>query len=129
MTVLVAFAPTPHGDAAFTAGLAEARRRGEDLLVVNSPRAGAPVSVDVATPDRVERLRREAADAGVRVEVRQEAHTGVLAEHVIRTASHADVSLIVIGLRRRSPVGKLFMGSDAQRILLEADRPVLAVKP
>jgi hypothetical protein len=44
MTVLVGFVPTAEGEVAFAAGLDEARRRGEDLLVLNSPRDGAPLS-------------------------------------------------------------------------------------
>ncbi len=129
MTVLVGFAPTPEGEAAFAAGLEEAARRGEDLLLLNSPRSGAPVSADVAPPERVEQLAKRAQAAGVRLDVRQDAHSGDLADEVVRVAEQADASVIVIGLRRRSAVGKLLMGSNAQRILLDADRPVLAVKP
>ena len=49
-------------------------------------------------------------------------------EDLIGIAEDADAELIVIGLRRRSPVGKLILGSNAQRILLDAKCPVLAVK-
>jgi nucleotide-binding universal stress UspA family protein len=129
VTVLVGFVPTPEGDAAFTAGLAEAQRRGEPLLVLNSPRGGAPVSADVAPPDLVADLTGRARAAGIELEVRQTPHTGELADAVVGAAEEADASVIVIGIRKRSPVGKLLMGSAAQRILLDADRPVLAVKP
>jgi nucleotide-binding universal stress UspA family protein len=129
VTVLVAFLPTPEGEAAFAAGLTEASRRGEDVLLLNSPRGGAPVSTDVASPEVVASLSARAEAAGVRLETHQEPHSGELADEVVRVAGTVDASVIVLGLRRRSPVGKLLMGSTEQRILLDADRPVLAVKP
>lgn len=101
MTVLVGYLPTAEGEAAFAAGLEEAICQEEDLVVLNSPRGGALVSRDVAADDEVEEMFGRARAAGVAIDVR----------------------------RRRSPVGKLFMGSSAQRILLGATRPVLAVKP
>jgi nucleotide-binding universal stress UspA family protein len=50
------------------------------------------------------------------------------AEDLISIAEEVEAELIVIGLRRRTPVGKLILGSNAQRILLDASCPVLAVK-
>ncbi|WP_346535903.1 universal stress protein [Micromonospora sp. DPT] len=129
MTVLVAYVPTPEGDAAFTAAVSEAGRRQERLVVLNTPREGAPVSTDMAGEDAVRAMVDHATAAGVDVEIRQDPHAGDLADEVVRVADAIDASVIVIGLRRRSPVGKLIMGSAAQSILLEADRPVLAVKP
>ena len=128
MTVLVGYVPTPEGEAAFNAALSEARRRGERLVVLNSPRSGAPVSADVAPDSAVHDMTARAGTAGVELDVRQAPHDGEVADEVLRVAREADASVIVIGLRKRSPVGKLLMGSSAQRILLDADRPVLAVK-
>jgi nucleotide-binding universal stress UspA family protein len=47
---------------------------------------------------------------------------------MVEIADEEGADLIVIGLRRRSPVGKLVLGSNAQDILLSANCPVLAVK-
>jgi nucleotide-binding universal stress UspA family protein len=129
MTVLVAFLPTAEGEAAFAAALAEAHLRGEDLVVLNSPRGGALVSADVAPDGLVAELSDRAQALDVKLEVRQVPHVGDIADQVVAVGEETDASLIVIGLRRRSPVGKLIMGSTAQRILLDAERPVLAVKP
>jgi nucleotide-binding universal stress UspA family protein len=129
MTVLVGYVPTPEGEAAYAAALDEARRRGEPLLLLNSPRSGAPVSTDAASETAVTEMTARAELSGVELQVRQSPHTGEIADELLRVAQETDASVIVIGLRRRSPVGKLLMGSSAQRILLDADRPVLAVKP
>ena len=129
MTVLVAYVPTPEGEAAYGAAISEAQRRGEPLVLLNSPRGGAPVSPEVASESVVQDMRTQAAASDVDLQVRQAPHAGELADEVLRVARETDASVIVIGLRKRSPVGKFLLGSNAQRILLDADRPVLAVKP
>ena len=37
------------------------------------------------------------------------------------------VSVLIIGIRRRSPIGKLIMGSVAQELLMTISCPILAV--
>jgi len=49
-------------------------------------------------------------------------------EEIEEMVAALQVSVLVIGLRKRSPVGKLLLGSMAQEILLNVDCPVLAVK-
>ena len=50
------------------------------------------------------------------------------ADHVVEVAEKVSASLLVIGLRRRTSVGKFLMGSSASMILMHAPCPVLAVK-
>ncbi|HSU36081.1 MAG TPA: universal stress protein [Propionibacteriaceae bacterium] len=128
MTVVVAYLPTPEGEAAFAAGLAESDRRSEPLLVLNSPHTGAPISKTVADEPTLARLRERAAEHHIELDLRLDGHTDDLVDLLLTIADEVNASVIVIGLRHRTAVGKLLMGSNAQRILLQTKRPVLAVK-
>ena len=128
MSIIVGFVPTPAGEAALAAGIAEAALRNQDLVIVNSAREGALVDKAVATAGLLEEAAKRATDAGVRTSVLQPSYQHDLADEFLDLAREVNASLIVIGLRHRSQVGKFIMGSHAQRILIQADRPVLAVK-
>jgi nucleotide-binding universal stress UspA family protein len=129
MTVLIGYVPTPVGEAALAAGLAEAAVRGEDVVVLNSPRRGSTVDADLVDTTTADELVSRARAAGVAASVDHAEHGSDLVSTFEALVARTGASLVVIGLRRRSPVGKLVMGSDAQRLLLELDVPVLAVKP
>ena len=49
-------------------------------------------------------------------------------EDLVQFAIDTDVNEIVIGIKRRSKVGKLLFGSTAQYIILHAPCPVLTIK-
>jgi nucleotide-binding universal stress UspA family protein len=130
MSVVVGFIPTPEGHAAVDAALQEARRRGTSLVVVHSGRGGPDEELDdvVALRESLAALERRVAGDGVPVEIRDLVLGHEPVEDILSVAKEAAAELIVIGLRRRSAVGKLLLGSNAQQILLSADCPVLAVK-
>lgn len=118
MAIVVGHLSTTEGSEALGEAVAEAQRRGTELVVVASaPDASAELDA----------LGERLTASGVTHRVVP--GTGDLADDLVRTAAESGADLIVIGLRRRSPVGKLILGSGAQRILLDAPCPVLAVKP
>jgi nucleotide-binding universal stress UspA family protein len=96
--------------------------------VINAARGQAWTEAGVATDDDLDSVRAELTRAGVRFDVRQIVRGKDPADEVIDAAEEVGAQLIVIGLRHRSAVGKLIMGSTSQRILLDAESPVLAVK-
>ena len=129
-TVVVGFVPKPEGEAALDRAIEEARLRGARVVVVNSHRGGGELDQEEsARADKeMEAVEARLDAAGVEYELRKLVRGFEPAEDLIAIAEDAGADLIVIGLRRRSPVGKLILGSNAQRILLDAKCPVLAVK-
>ncbi|SDQ50795.1 universal stress protein [Quadrisphaera sp. DSM 44207] len=129
MAIVVGYVATDEGRAALARALDEARLRGARLLVVDSSRS--PARTGSREPERAEADRAELAQRLAASGVAHELHPRSgpdPADDIIGVAAEHDAELIVIGLRRRTPVGKLILGSNAQRILLEAPCPVLAVK-
>ena len=115
--IVVGYSAKPEGRAALKRAVSEARLRSAALVVVDT-------SPDVEAND----LAAELAASGVTYEIRAPVDVDDSAEELIRIAETTDADFIVIGLRRRSPVGKLLLGSNAQKVLLDAACPVLAVK-
>ena len=128
MTIVVGYVPTPEGDAALRAAVDESRLREQPLHVVNSSRGDALSDPRYASASALDEVRGRLDAAGVVYEIEQQVRGNEASEELVSTADRVSASLIVIGLRRRSATGKLITGSQAQRILLDANCPVLAVK-
>ncbi|WP_461174200.1 universal stress protein [Arthrobacter sp. Z1-9] len=123
MTVLVAYLPSPEGREALTQGINEAVLRTSDLLIVHVGRGHHGLE-----PAEMRDIENQLQAAGRELSI----ESSILSDPgdaVIQIAQDRNVAMIVVGLRHRSMVGKLILGSTVQRILLDATCPVLAVRP
>ncbi len=114
--IVVGYSSRPEGRAALRRALSEATLRGAGLVVLHGP------------DDDLDELTADLQGSGLPYELKASAPDSDPAEDLLDLAEGTSAAFIVIGLRRRSPVGKLLLGSNAQRVLLDASCPVLAVK-
>jgi nucleotide-binding universal stress UspA family protein len=128
MTVVVGYSADPYGRAALEHGIAEAKLRGTNLRVINSTSGEAYVDSHFAQRGEVHDIEERLANCGVEFELTQPVGVDT-AEELLKAMDRPEAELLVIGVRHRSPVGKLLLGSVSQQLLLECPKPVLAVKP
>jgi nucleotide-binding universal stress UspA family protein len=128
VTVVVGYIPDKFGDAALDAGIEEARRRSTGVVVVNATKGDALIDRRYLGETGLTGLEQRLADLDLPHEVRQAMGQDV-AEEILKVVRDTDAQVLVIGIRHRTPVGKMIMGSVAQQVLLDAPCPVLAVKP
>lgn len=129
MTVLIGYSPTPEGEAAVHFGIRQAKAFGEDVLVLNAGEGREHDDPGIATEQQKDHVLDILKKSGVAFDLKQYVRGNDAAEEILQAAESVEgVSLIVIGSRKRSPVGKLIMGSTAQRIILGSSKPVVSVK-
>jgi nucleotide-binding universal stress UspA family protein len=116
MSICVAVTDNKEGAAALRAAATTAARLGEQLVAVNltgsdldTSTIGEDLHYDVVLPQGPSDL--DEVDQVLKV-----------------IENHPDVTLLVVGVRKRSPIGKVVLGSIPQRLILDATVPVLSVK-
>ncbi|MEY3020737.1 MAG: hypothetical protein RLZZ272_1721 [Actinomycetota bacterium] len=130
MAIIVGFTRASEGRAALDRAVQEARLRDAELVVVHSLKGGERDELETVLAYREEfaALETDLSERGVRFRLIEYARGNSPAEDLVAAAAEHDGELIVIGYRRRSPVGKLVLGSNAQDVLMHAECPVLAVR-
>ena len=78
--------------------------------------------------NELERLQISFKEEGIPCETHAIVSSLTAGEDLVQFAQDNEIDEIVIGVRRRSKVGKLLFGSNAQYIILQASCPVVAVK-
>jgi hypothetical protein len=120
VNIIVAMTESTDAHAAARTGIDEAALRGADVVLLREESGdGSMPPADLAA---------HAEAQGVALTTATVPEGADFSDTLIDSSYDADTAMVVIGLRRRSPVGKLFLGSTSQRILLEAGCPVHAVK-
>ncbi len=130
MRIIAGFLRSPEGRAALDRAIDETKLRDGELLVVHSMKGGDREELEevLTYRDEFQRLEQQLVDANVRFRLVEYARGNSPAEDLLQASKDEQADLIVIGIRRRSPVGKLILGSNAQDVLLHAECAVLAVK-
>ncbi|PFG33816.1 universal stress protein [Sanguibacter antarcticus] len=124
MTVLVAYNESPQGEAAFAAAVDEAARRRTSLTVL----VLTPQPDDAPIPSHLVHLLQTVAGPDDTVKVAFRSDRIDVADAILDHAEKVDAQIIVMGSRKRTPVGKFLLGSTTQRVLLDAAVPVLVIR-
>lgn len=137
MNIVTGVTSRPESRAALDRAVEEAQLRGATLHIVRTmgeglsenPEKLAGWSRDLeAARQEGDEVVAKLAERGIDATYRVEPVERDAASTLLEVVEELDAALLVIGLRRRSPVGKLVLGSVSQDVLLGAECPVLAVK-
>lgn len=125
--ILLAYVPSATSEAAFDFAVEEAERRDASLLVLASERAPDPRKARGVTDQRP--LQERLEETGLAFELRTVPKRDDPADDILDAVEHDDIDLVILGIRKRTPIGTILLGSTSQRVAIESPVPVVMVKP
>lgn len=128
MTILVAYVPRPEGLSALEKSISLAKERDENLIVVNVTSGAVGEDSSHADAQDVERVEQMLSVSGIKFEFKHFFSGQNTVDVLEGLVASQNVSMLVIGLRKRSAIGKMIMGSMAHEILMTISCPILAIK-
>lgn len=129
MSVAVVTSDSAEGREALVRAVDEASLRGLGLITLTVIDANTVGEEDrEATKLAIEQMFSSRGLQDVEFTCRVEPDGGDPAGAIVDLVADTGASLLVIGSKRRSAVGKFLMGSTVQRVLLDSPVPVLVVK-
>ena len=127
MKILVGYTPTPEGIAAVDFAIDHAKLTDAHLTVLNTGKNGDYSDPVYATSQDIDALEADLSEKGIEYEIRRPNDGLSATDSLLGICEQIGADLLVIGLRKRSAVGKLITGSTAQAVLLGSSVPVVAV--
>lgn len=126
--IVTGFVDSPEGQSALDLAIEEAKKRDALLVVVHSMRGGTdtPAEEIARSSLALEKVEERLGDEGVAFDVVRYVRDRSPAQDIVAAAEECNAELIVIGYRKRTSVGKAFLGSQAQEVMMSATCPVLA---
>jgi nucleotide-binding universal stress UspA family protein len=130
MTFLVGFDGSNTSMEALDLACTYAKALHADIEIVTSMEEGDSKDVTQirAAEEKLERAETLAKARGISVQTHLLIRGMSPGEDVVQFATENQVDALFIGVRRRSKVGKLLFGSNAQYMILKAPCPVMTVK-
>jgi nucleotide-binding universal stress UspA family protein len=130
MGIVVAIDESERTERVIDFAIKEGKLRNEKLLFIHSLFGGDKTGEEEIKrgEELLERAQKKASEAGVECEVHLLVRGKEPGDDIVEFAREVNANLVVIGVRKRRPAGKLLFGSVAQHVILHAEQPVVCIK-
>ena len=130
MVILIAYDGSESSDSAVNLAVSHAKAFDAEIRVAYSMEEGKEDDMEDidSAKAKLEAVEQTVSKAGINCKTHLLIRGCAPGEDIVRFAEEAKADEIVIGIRRKSKVGKFIFGSTAQFVILEAECPVVTVK-